>query len=132
VARRVRLTQLMEDNKGAIDVEKGQEILADHYDVYLDKTNNPGSRTIDGHYELDAFEYYQGRLPYMPKGAVDGKVMDSTMARDLSFSARWGNSSGMDFIAQDFFNEHPQWNYLDGYLKDRPEEPWTVFTIDYK
>lgn len=128
-ARRVRLTQLMEENKGALDVEKAQEILADHYDVYLNKADNPGSRTIDGHYELDAFEYFHGRQPFMPKGAVDGKVMDSEMARQFSFSARWGNSSGMPFIAKDYFSERPQWSYLDGCLKDRPAEPWTLFTI---
>ena len=34
-ARRVRLTQLMEEHKGKIDNEIGQRIPADHYDVYL-------------------------------------------------------------------------------------------------
>ena len=37
-ARQVRLTQLTEEHKGGIDVEIGQEILADHYDVYLRRT----------------------------------------------------------------------------------------------
>jgi Phospholipase B len=131
-ARRVRLTQLMEEQRGEIDIEEAKKILADHYDVYLDDADNPGSRTVDGHYELDPFEYWHGRQPYMPKGAVDGKVMDSQMARALSFSAIFGNSSGMPFVAQDYFEEHPQWNYLQGYLKDRPTQPWTLFTVDYK
>jgi hypothetical protein len=129
-ARRVRLTQLMEENKGSIDVAVAREILADHYDVYLDKADNPCSRTVDGHYELDAFEYWPERMPYRPSGAVDGKVMDSGMAKDLSFWARWGNSSGMPFVASEYLEKNPQWDYLEGYLMDRPTQPWTMFTVD--
>ena len=58
---------------------------------------------------------------------VDGKVMDSDMASEMSFWARWGNSSGMAFNAEEFLEEHIQWNYLDGYLKDRPSQPWSLF-----
>ncbi len=126
-ARRVRLTQLMGRYRGKIDVKNAKKIIADHYDVYLQK-KNPGSRTVEGHYELDAFEYWPARIPFAPQGAVDGKVMDSDLAADLSFWARWGNSSGMPFDADDFLIEHPQWSHLDGYLKDRPSQPWTVFT----
>jgi hypothetical protein len=126
-ARRVRLTQLMEKYKGKLDIKNGEKVLADHYDVYLQRVN-PGSRTVDGHYELDAFEYWPARMPYAPTGAVDGKVMTSDLAGDLSFWARWGNSSGMPFDADDFLAEHPQWSHLNGYLKDRPTRPWTQFT----
>ena len=126
-ARRVRLTQLMQEHHGEIDVQVAQEILADHYDVYL-KKENPCSRTVDGHYELDPFEYWPARLPFAPQGAVDGKVMDSDLASDLSFWARWGNSSGMPFDAAEFLAEKIQWSHLDGYLNDRPSQPWTLFT----
>jgi hypothetical protein len=126
-ARRVRLTELMEENHGRIDVEIGKKIMADHYDVYLQK-ENPSSRTVEGHYELDPFEYWQAREPFRPAGAVDGKVTDSDLAKSLCFWARWGNSSGMPFDAEKFLGEHPQWNYLEGYLKDRPGQPWTLFT----
>ncbi len=129
-ARRVRLTQLMEEHYGEIDVEVAQEVLADHYDVYLQKENNPCSRTVEGHYELDRFEYWGARLPYQPAGAVDGKVMDSNMAKDLSFWARWGSSSGMPFDAEAFLAEHTQYSHLEGYLKDRPTQPWTLFRAD--
>jgi hypothetical protein len=131
-ARRVRLTQLMEEYKGKIDVEVGKRILADHYDVYLQKADNPCSRTVDGHYELDPFEYWQERPPYRPSGAVDGKVLDSDLARGLSFWGRWGNSSGMPFVASEFFEKRPQWDYLEGYLEDRPSQPWTLFTAGSK
>ena len=126
-ARRVRLTQLMEQYQGKLDLKNARKVLADHYDVYL-KKENPGSRTVDGHYELDAFEYWPARLPYVPQGAVDGKVMTSDLAADLSFWARWGNSSGMPFDADDFLAEHPQWSHLAGYLEDRPTQPWALFT----
>jgi len=33
----------------------------------------------------------------------------------------------MPFVADEFLEEHIQWNYLDGYLKDRPTRPWTNF-----
>lgn len=89
---------------------------------------NPNSRTIEGHYELDPFEYWPARLPYTPKRAVDGKVKDSVLAADLSFWARWGNSSGMPFDADDSLTEQPQWSHLDGYLKDRPAQPWALFS----
>jgi hypothetical protein len=130
-ARRVRLTQLMQEHHGEIDIQVAQEILADHYDVYLEK-ENPGSRTVEGHYELDAFEYWPARIPYAPQGAVDGKVMDSDLAKQLSFWARFGNSSGMPFDAEKFLAEHIQWSHLDGYLKDRPSQPWSLFTAGEK
>ena len=130
-ARRVRLTQLMEEYYGKIDVSIAQKILADHYDVYL-KKENPSSRTIEGHYELDAFEYWPDREPFRPAGAVDGKVMNSDLAKELSFWARWGSSSGMPFVAEEFLAEHIQWSHLEGYLKDRPSQPWTLFRAGEK
>jgi len=134
-ARQVRLTELMEKYKGQIDVPTGEKIMADHYDVYLKKYNHPSSRTIDGHYELDnrAYMSQPGRpIPYQPRGAVDGKVMDSDMAKNMQFAARWGNSSGLAFDAEKFLKEHIQWNYLKGYLKSRPSKPWTIFSSNEK
>jgi hypothetical protein len=116
----------MEKYYGKIDLDIARKVISDHYDVYL-KKDNPCSRTIDGHYELDPFQYYALRLPFQPMGAVDGKVIDSDLARELSFCARFGNSSGMSFDAEKFLTEHIQYSYLGGYLKDRPSQPWTIF-----
>ncbi len=127
-ARKVRLTQLMEQYKGTIDVAAGQAILADHYDVYLQQADNPCSRTVDGHYDVDPFQYWQARRPFSPQGAVDGKVTDSDLASRMTFTARWGRSCGAPFDASAFFTAHPQWDYLEGYLDDRPTQPWTTFT----
>jgi len=131
-ARQVRLAELMAEHHGRLDVELAKTILADHHDVYLHK-DNPCSRTVDGHYELDAREYMSqpGRpLPFQPRGTVDGKVMDSSMAKDLAFWAIWGNSAGMPFNATEFLTKHIQWSHLEGYLKDRPSQPWTSFKAD--
>ena len=120
----------MEKYKGKIDVEIAKTILADHYDVYLEKGNNPCSRTVDGHYDLDnrAFMSDPSRpKPYAPHGTLDGKTTDSNMARNMSLWARWGNSSGMDFNAGKFLDKHIQYSDLEGYLRDRPSQPWTLF-----
>lgn len=130
-SRHVRLTQLMEENRGKLDVAAAEKILADHYDVYLGKENY-SSRNVEGHYWLDPMKYWPDRLPYQPLGAVDGKVMDTKLAKNMSFQARWGSSSGLAFDANKFLKQHPQWSYLDGYLKDRPTEPWTLFKAGEK
>jgi hypothetical protein len=131
-ARRVRLTQLMEQYKGKLDTTIAEEILADHYDVYLNKIN-PCSRTCCSHYELDdrAFMSQADRpKPYQPRGALDGKVCDTSMAKKMSLIARWGSSCGTPFDAGAFFKQHIQWNELEPYIKDRPNQPWAEFTLN--
>ena len=130
-ARRVRLEELMTKWKGKLDIKLAQEILADHYDIYLHK-ENPCSRTVCSHYEMDAREYMSDPTrpkPYQPRGALDGNVCDTTMAKNMSFSLRWGNSCGTPFDKNKFCDEHMEWNYLRDYLRDRPQQPWTTFTI---
>lgn len=128
-ARRVRLEQLMKQHKGGIDIGVGQSILADHYDVYLNKVN-PCSRSCCSHYELDAREFMTQAdrpLPFQPGGATDGIVSSSSMASTMSLSARWGTSCGTPFIAKDFLNRNAQWIDQKPYLKDRLAESWTIF-----
>ena len=130
-ARRVRLTQLMEQHKGHLDLALGESILADHYDVYLQK-ENPSSRTCCGHYELDnrAFMSQADRpKPYQPRGAVDGVVCDTTLAKYMTFRARWGSSCGLPFDKTAFCKEHIQWADQEPYLSDRPSQPWTQFSL---
>jgi hypothetical protein len=47
----------------------------------------------------------------------------------MSFIGRFGNSCGTPFIASEFFKEHRQYEKFESYIKDRPNEPWTDFTI---
>lgn len=132
-ARKVRLADLMDEYKGKINIDVAKKIIADHYDVYLEKDNNPCSRTICSHYDLDAREYMSDPSrpkPFALHGAVDGFVCDSTMAKKMTLNGRWGNSCGIPFKAKDFFKKHRQFENFAPYIKDRPSEPWTEFTID--
>ncbi|MHC4867181.1 MAG: C45 family autoproteolytic acyltransferase/hydrolase, partial [Planctomycetota bacterium] len=126
VARRERWKQLIKQHYGKIDAGLAKKMLADHYDVYLEQ-EKPSSRTICGHYELDDGSVPNSRKPYRPVGALDGKVVDSEMARSWRFWARWGSSCDIGFDAGRFLEEHPQYDWLDGYLQDLPAGPWTVF-----
>lgn len=134
-ARYVRLSDLMDKHKGKLNIEVAKEIIADHYDVYLLKEDNPCARTVCSHYELDAREYMSQAdrpKPYSPHGACDGCVTDTAMAKKMSFSGRFGNSCGMPFIADEFFKKHRQWENFKPYIKDRPSAPWTDFAITNK
>lgn len=123
-ARLVRLTDLMEENRGRLTPDRAKEILSDHYDVWLER-EQPSCRTIEGRCDLDPRP--QGS-PFRASGATDGKVMDSAMAENMTLTARWGSSSGLPFDAAAFLKKHPQYRYLDGYLPSFPTQPWTTFT----
>jgi len=132
-ARKVRLADLMDEYKGKLDIDVAKKIISDHYDVYLEKEDNPCSRTICSHYDLDAREYMSDPSrpkPFALHGAVDGIVCDTAMVKKMSFSAIWGNSCGTPFKADEFFKKHRQFDNFAPYIKDRPTEPWTEFTID--
>ena len=130
-ARKVRLPQLMEEYKGRIDEETAKVMIADHYDVYLHRYN-PCSRTVCAHYELDPREFMSQEsrpVPFAPRGAVDGCVITSEMAKKMKFLLRWGNSCGIPFIVSEFCEQHPQWAFMKDYLEDRPTQEWTEFSV---
>ena len=133
-ARRVRLGDLMDENKGKLNINLALKLIGDHYDVYLEK-ENPSSRTVCGHYELDAREYMSDPSrpkPYQPRGALDGTAADTNLVKKMSFMARWGSSCGIPFNAAEFCNKRRQWAYLKPYLHDRPGQPWTLFAITHR
>jgi len=132
VARGVRWKQLMNENVGKVDINTAELFEADHLDTYLKQTK-PGSRTLCAHYELDTL--LEGSIlyePFMPHGVLDGKVVDSKMAKQMSFVARWGAACGTPFDAKKFLEQHPQYDWMNGLLKDRPSQPWTVFKAGEK
>jgi len=131
ISRRVRWKQLMNENVGKIDINNGKLFESDHYDTYLNQ-DKPDGRTLCLHDELDP-QYSGIRYdPFTPDGTLDGKVVDSKMAKQLSFVARWGAACGMPFDAKKFLEQHPQYDWMDGLLKDRPTQPWTVFKAGEK
>jgi hypothetical protein len=125
VARRVRWKQLMRENAGKINLELAKEFEADHYDTYLN-TSTPDIRTLCAHPDLDS-DTYGVDLPFSPWGTLDGKVIDSKMAKQMSFIARWGSACGIPFDAKTFLEKHQQFDWMNGLLKDRPSQPWTSF-----
>jgi len=125
VARRVRWKQLMKENKGKITLELAEGFEADHFDTYLN-TVKPGGRSLCGHFDLEMHNQ-PGMSPFYPEGTIDGKVIDSKMAKQMSFVARWGSSCGMPFDAKAYLEAHPQFDWMTGLIMDRPTQPWTVF-----
>jgi len=131
-ARKVRLAELMDEHKGKINIEIAKQIIADHHDVYLKKDNNPCSRTVCSHYDLDAREYMSQSdrpKPFEPHGAVDGFVCDTKLAKKMSFVGRYGNACGIPFIKDEFCKQHRQYENFCPYLKDRITRPWTEFSV---
>jgi hypothetical protein len=125
VARRVRWKQLMKQYSAKLDLELAKRFEADHFDTYREKLL-PGSRTLCGHFELDPEAAGHG-VPFDCSGTVDGKVVDASMARQMSFAARFGAACGMPFRARKFLEAHPQFEWMIDTLKDRPAQPWVIF-----
>jgi hypothetical protein len=128
VARRVRWKQLMRQNAGKIELELGENMIGDCFDVCRNM-QLPDSRTLSGHFELETelWEPPGACPPFEPMGTYDGKAVDSRMAKEMSFAARWGSADGIAFDAPTFLAAHPQFDWLEGYLKSRPSEPWVQF-----
>ncbi|MFA5803058.1 MAG: C45 family peptidase [Melioribacteraceae bacterium] len=130
IARRVRWKQLMKENAGKINLDLAKYFVADHYDPYL-KSNTLSQRMLCAHWEYDP-QLYTSYTPFSPEGALDGKVVDAAMAKQMSFIARWGSSCGTAFDAKKFLEEHPQYDWMSEILKDRPSQPWTIFRAGEK
>jgi hypothetical protein len=130
-ARRVTLDmKIKQYTEGVkrISTDDARSIISDHWDVYLEK-DNPCSRTICSHYDLDKREYMSQEnrpKPYQPKGSVDGKICTSKLCNNMQFLARWGNACGTDFKKDEFCDKHRQWEYQRAYLENRLKKPWVV------
>jgi hypothetical protein len=126
-ARRVRWEQLLNENRGKIDVALAQQMLADHQDTYA-KTTDPNERVLCGHVDSSERGVAQwGWTPYYPGGAVQGKATDSNLAKQMRLVARMGHPCGADFAAKPFLAAHPEYDWQAPYLRDMPAGPWTRF-----
>ncbi|MEO7653634.1 MAG: C45 family peptidase [Bryobacteraceae bacterium] len=125
-ARRLRLTQLLEENKGRIDVAMAQRFLGDHYDT-VEKIERASERTLCGHIDLSP----RGSAPWQPAygvaGAVQNKATDATMAGKLSFTAAAGHACGIPFRAAAHLKAHPEFAWQKEWLRDLGSAPWTEF-----
>jgi Phospholipase B len=125
-ARRVRWEQLMEENKGKIDVAAGQRFLADHYDTFA-KKEDASERTLCGHVDLSRRGAQPWQPPYGIAGAVQNKVTDAAMAEQMSFTAATGHACGLDFHAAAHLKAHPEFAWQKELLRDMPSGQWTTF-----
>jgi hypothetical protein len=126
-ARRVRWEQLLNENKGKIDVPLAQKMLADHEDTFAKKTD-ANERVLCGHVDASdrGVKEWAWSANY-PGGAVQGKATDSAMAKEMKLVARVGHPCGADFEAKPFLAAHPEFAWQEPYLRDMKAGPWTRF-----
>ena len=130
-ARRQRWMELIDQYYGKIDVEVAKKMLADTYDVYMGY-NNPSSRCICAHYDVDP-QYFADdpdavwNIPFYPAGSCDAKAAGPEEMEKIQMWGRYGRADGVEFDVDEFFKQHPLWNWMDGYLQSRPTQPWTLF-----
>ena len=125
--RHRRWDQLMEENKGKIDVEAGKRFETDHYDV-ITKEFDPNERTLCGHIDKSSRGMPGWQGPFGAAGAVEAKVADSAMAEKLSFVAGAGHPCGVVFDAKKHLKAHPEQAWQAPLLEDLKANPWTVVT----
>ena len=101
-ARRTCWEELMERNKGKIDVALAEKFMGDHYDAF-EKRDDADERSLCGHVEasprgVDIWDW----PPYYPGGAVQGKAIDSAMAKAHEFLRPHGTSLRRGFSCRAF------------------------------
>ena len=114
-ARNLRLEHLLADWN--LDIADAKRIISDHYDIGKSKYEK-SKRTICKHVECEE--------EFAPSGATDGKVLDTKMARAMSFEAIMGSSCGRVFRKNDYpdaTEKHGNWKSV---VKNMPKLPWTV------
>lgn len=128
--RRERWLQLMEANKGKLNVDLAMTLLADHLDTSILR-EEPNRNTICGHIELDPRGLPEWECgPYFPSGAFDGKVTSSELALSCATWAHWGKPCGAPFKAQEFLAKRPEYRWQAPGLKNIQAFPWTLFKAD--
>ena len=101
-ARHERWQELVQANKGKIDVSMAEQFLADHEDTFLNE-KKANQRSLCGHVDAAKEGVAIWDWPaFYPGGAVQGKATDSDMAAKMSFVGRAGHPCGEDFLAKPF------------------------------
>ena len=122
-ARNARLEYLLQVKyAGKINVNNAKRILADHYDVYLEKDRR-GIRGICRHTEQEPDK--TNRPPFYPHGAIDGKVITTSMAKRMTFLGKFWASCSRTFSVSKYIKQHPEYAKWREYLVDLPNRPWT-------
>jgi hypothetical protein len=130
-ARHIRWEQLMTEWKGKIDVQAAQHFLSDGVDSFTGKLD-PNERTLCGRIDLSPRGVASWVPPFGLAGAVQNKVADGAMAKDMTFSGAVGPQCGVPFRAVQHLARHPENAWARPYLKDMPARPWTPLQADRK
>lgn len=124
--RQARWAQLVARDKGKIDAELGKQYLGDHHNAVLGK-DGPSLSDLCGHGEVEARTDHCDGPAFSPLGAVQGKVITSKLAKEMSFWARMGHPCGEPFFAAPFLKAHPEFGWQKPILGDMPSQPWVLF-----
>ncbi len=93
-ARRARWEELLNENKGKIDVALAEKMLGDHTDT-AEKKEDANERTLCGHVDGSPRGVREWDWqPYYPGGAVQGKATDAAMTKEMRMMARMGHPCG--------------------------------------
>ncbi len=118
-ARHIRWLQLMEQNKGHIDVAAGQRFLSDHFDTFEGRAD-ASERSLCGHIDLSPRGMGTWQAPYAPAGAVQNKVTDAAGAEKMSLTAALGHACGISYKSQEHLAKHPEFAWMRDILHDMP------------
>jgi len=127
LARKTRWEQVVEQHKGSITVETLKQFEADKYDAF-EKKDGPNERSLCGVVDRSPRgipEWDWGK--FYPGGTVQAKAVDASAAEKMQFWAAMGHPCASDFIAEKFLNEHAEYGWMRGLLRDMKTEPWTMF-----
>ncbi|MEA2004820.1 MAG: C45 family peptidase [Acidobacteriota bacterium] len=126
-SRWARWEQLMKANYGQIDVDLAKKMISDHHDISLGK-EQASANTICGHIDLDVRGLPQWECPaYYPCGAIDGKIISSTLNKNWKMWCAFGHPCGLGFDANKFLQQHTEFIDQKPQLADLPSYPWTLF-----
>jgi hypothetical protein len=130
-ARKVRWEELVGQHKGKIDLDLAKAFETDGFDVIVQK-DEQNERTLCGRVEISPRgvpEWDWG--PYYPGGTIHSKVTNGSLADRLAFWGQIGHHRS-DFIADRFLNEHKEYDWMRGLLRDLKNGPWSQFEAGMK
>ena len=124
-SRNYLLHQLLnEEYYGKLNIENAKLVLSDHYDSFLNK-DIMNANGICKHSEINDDISTHKCKPY---GCIDGKVVNSKLAKRLIYIGRFGSSCGRIFNKNDFIKIHPQYKSWINHLVNIPKYKWINIT----
>ncbi len=125
-ARRTRWEQLMAEYKGKIDVYLARRLETDDLDAFTGR-RGANERTLCGRVEISPRGVPEWDwTPYYPGGTVQSKVTSAALAGRMTLWAEVGHH-GSDFLAGPFLEQHPEYHWMHGLVKDMKAGPWSLF-----